>query len=113
MGRFRSCGGTLSHADLLHTACHHIARQICRALPAKPAQILVTGGGAYHTFLMNLCRLYRPEIQWIIPEAQVVESKEALVFAWLGLRVLEGKSNTLSAMTGGAQGLICGSVHIY
>jgi anhydro-N-acetylmuramic acid kinase len=100
-------------ADLLHTACHHIAQQICVAIPADCQQVLVTGGGAYHDFLMQCLRFYRPNTEWVIPDARVVESKEALVFAWLGLRVLEGKGNVLHRLTGGAAGLVAGSVHLY
>jgi anhydro-N-acetylmuramic acid kinase len=97
----------------LHTACHHIAQQMSSALPLNTAQVLVTGGGAYHDFLMQCLRFYRPDTEWVIPEARVVESKEALVFAWLGLRVLQGKGNVLHRLTGGAAGLVAGSVHLY
>ncbi|WP_299782738.1 anhydro-N-acetylmuramic acid kinase [uncultured Formosa sp.] len=79
--------------DVLRTCVEHIAIQIAKILPvSKPASLLITGGGAYNSFLikrlqsLSICNI-------IIPNDAVVEYKEALIFGLLGILKLRGEVN--------------------
>jgi anhydro-N-acetylmuramic acid kinase len=89
-------------ADLLATCCEHAAIQIgraCEADSANPGTLLVTGGGALNTHLIERIRVHaQPRI--VIPEPAVIHYKEALVFAFLGLLRWLDRSNCLASVTG-------------
>lgn len=91
---------TLSVEDVLHTFCHHIAYQIVKGLPNASGKILITGGGAYNDFLIELIAHYGPELEVILPDALTIEFKEALLFGLLGLLRYQGKINVLCSVTG-------------
>jgi anhydro-N-acetylmuramic acid kinase len=86
--------------DKLGTFTEHVAYQIALALPNKKGSLLVTGGGAYNDFLMERIQHYLPEMKIIIPEKKVLEFKEALIFALLGILKLRDEINVLSSVTG-------------
>ena len=90
----------LSIADVLRTFTEHIAIQIANEINAKQdATVLITGGGAYHHFLIE-------RLQWhtkntlIIPDNLIVEYKEALIFGLLGVLKLRDEVNCLESVTG-------------
>ncbi|WP_017730308.1 anhydro-N-acetylmuramic acid kinase [Nafulsella turpanensis] len=98
---------TLSTNDLLHTFCLHIAEQLYLALlPLAPVvqkqKLLLTGGGAFNTFLIDLLKekLEPLNIMVVVPERQIIEYKEALIFALLGVLRLRGEINCLASVTG-------------
>ncbi|MFV8326970.1 anhydro-N-acetylmuramic acid kinase [Flavobacterium sp. ZS1P14] len=86
--------------DKLHTFTEHVALQIALALPNKSGSLYATGGGAYNDFLMERIQSYLPEMKIIIPSAKILEFKEALIFALLGVLKLRGEINVLSSVTG-------------
>lgn len=102
-----------SAEDLLNTFCHHIAQQIRLSLEpfsgANQQSLLVTGGGAYNTFLIKLLQeeLKTLDIKVVIPGKQILEYKEALIFALLGVLRIRGEVNTLASVTG-ARANSCG-----
>lgn len=78
----------------------HSARQIARQLKQEGCQsALVTGGGAHNKHLIN-----RIETHWgkalSLPSPELIDFKEALVFAYLGSLCLQGRVNVLAAVTG-------------
>ncbi|NCP85701.1 MAG: anhydro-N-acetylmuramic acid kinase, partial [Bacteroidetes bacterium] len=87
--------------DLLRTYTEHIAQQLAQNLRAHKS-VLVTGGGAYNQFLikrvkgLSYCEL-------ILPPSDLIEFKEALIFAFLGLLRLENKVNCLKSVTGASK----------
>ena len=90
----------LSVEDMLATFVEHIALQIALGVSHLPkGKILVTGGGARNKFLMERLQA-RTKHEVVVPEKQIIDYKEALVFAFLGLLRLEGKTNVLSSVTG-------------
>ena len=90
----------LSIADRLATFVEHIALQISIPISLLPkGKILVTGGGARNKFLMERLQA-RTKHEVVIPEKEIIDYKEALIFAFLGLLRLEGKTNVLSSVTG-------------
>lgn len=91
---------TISIEDKLHTFTEHIALQTALALPTKKGSLLITGGGAYNDFLISRIQHYLPEMKLIIPENKILEFKEALIFALLGILKLRDEINVLSSVTG-------------
>jgi len=86
--------------NILRTFVEHIALQLGNNLSAEvDAKVLVTGGGAYNTFLMErLSSLTKSSI--VIPDNNLIEYKEALIFALLGILKLRNEVNCLSSVTG-------------
>ena len=90
----------ISIEDKLHTFTEHIALQTALALPLKKGRLFITGGGAYNDFLISRIQHYLPEMKLIIPENKILEFKEALIFALLGILKLREEINVLSSVTG-------------
>ncbi len=86
--------------DKLRTFIEHIAMQTSLALPNKKGSILITGGGAYNEFLIKRIQFHLPKMKIIIPDCKILEFKEALIFALLGVLKLRGEINVLSTVTG-------------
>ncbi len=93
--------------NLLHTATLHVARQAgrtLRELSSGQGQVLVSGGGALNTYLMEkLSEAAGSELKIVIPDPELIAYKEALVFALLGALRLEGQSNVLASVTGASR----------
>lgn len=89
--------------DQLNTFSEHIAMQIALSLPAKEGTLLITGGGAYNTFLIERIQFYLKKIKIVIPENKTIEFKEALIFALLGVLRLRNEINVLASVTGAAK----------
>jgi anhydro-N-acetylmuramic acid kinase len=88
----------LSVQDKLRTAYEHIAIQIAKATPAT-GKMLVTGGGAFNSLLIDRIKKHsKSEI--VVPEKIIVDYKEALIFAFLGLLRFLGENNCLASVTG-------------
>jgi anhydro-N-acetylmuramic acid kinase len=89
--------------DLLSTFTHHISEQITATFQAIQAKkILVTGGGAYNTFLISLLNQTTNTAVYI-PDTLLVNYKEAMIFAFLGVLRKLGLTNTLKEVTGSEQ----------
>lgn len=86
--------------DVLATVVEHIAIQISlETNRTSKARILVTGGGVYNTFLMDrIAACTNHEI--VVPEPEIVEFKEALIFGFLGVLKLRNEVNCLRSVTG-------------
>jgi len=90
----------LSVPDVLCTFCHHIAHQVSRCLGAQDTgPLLITGGGAHNRFLAELIQNRYPGTT-IVPQNELTDYKEALIFAFLGVLRLRGQVNCLSQVTG-------------
>ncbi len=96
--------------NVLRTLYEHIAFQIAKVI-GPGGKVLVTGGGAHNQFLIERLMEYcRAEI--IIPEITVVDFKEALIFAFLGLLRSQDKINCLSSATGARKDSSGGTVYL-
>lgn len=105
-------GANLSEVDLLRTFVEHVAIQIARVIEAKVAggRVLITGGGAYNSFLMERMQDYSLA-DLIIPDKQTIEFKEALIFAFLGVLKSENEINVLRSVTGAKEDSCSGVIH--
>ncbi|MDR9374172.1 MAG: anhydro-N-acetylmuramic acid kinase [Schleiferiaceae bacterium] len=97
-------------ADLMRTYVEHLARQMARELPPT-GSVLITGGGAYHHFLierleaLSKATLYRPE-------PALINYKEALIFSYLGLLRFHQENNVIGALTGAPRPHSSGTLHL-
>ena len=87
--------------DILHTYVEHIALKIAAVLRAN-SSVLVTGGGAYNTYLISRIK-HHSKAHIILPEPELIDYKEALIFAFLGLLRSEDKINCLASVTGASK----------
>lgn len=101
---------SLSVKDLLATATEHIAMQIAKSTEGIDAtKMLVTGGGAKNDFLIErISALSKHEV--VIPDTMIIDYKEALIFAFLGVLKMEGKTNVLSSVTGASSDSSSGKI---
>jgi anhydro-N-acetylmuramic acid kinase len=104
--------------DKLYTVSLHVADQLYKALSFIPAgdkpnlvpvirngiakrgkDVLVTGGGAKNRFLISLLKDITP-CNIVVPQENLIDFKEALIFAFMGVLKLKNKINCLSTATG-------------
>ena len=86
--------------DRMRTVYEHIAIQVARGTDGlKNGSILVTGGGTHNTFLMELLQQHN-RLQLVKPHHQLVDFKEALVFALMGALRSRRQVNCLASATG-------------
>ena len=99
------------------TFTEHVAQQISYILHAncsifKTQQMLVTGGGAFNGYLIErIHKFTKGNVDIIVPEAELIMFKEALIFAFLGLLRINGAVNSLSKVTGARKDSIGGAVY--
>jgi len=103
---------TISLNDKLATCVEYTAIQICETLNQYQLNsVLITGGGAYNTFLIErLKHYYEGTIE--IPSDEIIQFKEAIIFAYLGYLRLHEKTNTLSSVTKANRNSVGGSVYL-
>jgi anhydro-N-acetylmuramic acid kinase len=87
--------------DALATAAEHCAWAINKGIKEINAKkIFVTGGGVWNSHLLKrIAHYFEGEI--FVPKKEIVDQKEAICFAFLGIKKLRGEVNVLSSVTGG------------
>ena len=96
----------------LRTVVEHIAIQIAAVLNAHSIKsTLISGGGARNSFLIERIQNYY-EGKILIPDDELIEFKEAIIFSFLGYLYLENKSNCLAEVTGASQSVRSGTLHL-
>lgn len=89
--------------NVLATFTHHIAHQLAESLSGfNQGEVLLTGGGTFNDYLIERLQ-ERTKPQLIIPEEQLIEYKEALIFAFLGVLKLREENNVLKSVTGASK----------
>ena len=91
---------SLKTDDIISTFTEHIADQIAVVLNQNTIRnVLVTGGGVNNAYLMErIQRKTKCHIE--IPDQKLIDFKEALIFAFMGILRLENQINVLSSVTG-------------
>jgi len=111
----------LSNTDKLRTYTEHVAMQVGYAIQqltqqyrAVNGKMLVTGGGAFNSFLVkriqNAVEPFGVEV--VVPDAMLVNYKEALVMALIGVLRWREEYNVLHTVTGASRSSINGAVWI-
>jgi anhydro-N-acetylmuramic acid kinase len=113
--------------DALRTCTEHIAIQISETianssnfklqtsnLSDKPAalKLLATGGGAFNTFLIQQLqeKIKAENIEVVVPDAKLVNYKEALIMALIGVLRWRQEYNVLASVTGASRDSIGGAL---
>ena len=73
-------------------------------------KIMITGGGAYNKFLISLIKK-QSSTEIFIPDKKLVEYKEAVIFAFLGLLRFLKKENIFAEVTGSKANNIGGALY--
>lgn len=94
-----------STKNLLHTSIHHICEKVAQQVKLnsikKENSLFVTGGGALNHFLIEVLREKLGEsTKVVVPEKELIEFKEAVVFALMGALRMEQEVNVLRSVTG-------------
>ncbi|UEG51255.1 anhydro-N-acetylmuramic acid kinase [Ferruginibacter lapsinanis] len=108
---------SLSTEDALRTYVEHIAIQISRSFQniqhsTSNLKLLVTGGGAFNSFLIERLSYMLDHVEIVVPEKKIVEYKEALIMALIGVLRWREEVNVLSSVTGASQNSIGGALWI-
>lgn len=97
--------------DILRTYVDHISFQIGSCCQHE-GSMLLTGGGAKNKFLVSQIQKYCQQVKINVNDASLIEYKEAIIFAFLGLLRLEHNINCLSSVTGASADNIGGCVFV-
>ena len=84
--------------DVLRTFVEHVAIQISKSVGNKN-NIFITGGGVFNSFFIERLKEYSTT-EIIIPNSVIINYKEALIFALLGLLRVDNQVNCLKSVTG-------------
>ena len=80
-------------------------------IKGKGNKILITGGGAYNDYLIKKVKSYdKNKNDWKIPNDNLVNYKEALIFAFIGLLKQINKKNILKSVTGSSENISSGTI---
>ena len=96
--------------DILNTLSNHIANQISNNLYGVK-KVLVTGGGAYNDYLIEIIES-KTNCKIIIPPNDIIEFKEALIFAFLGVLRNQNINNCYSSVTGASKDHSSGKIYL-
>ena len=97
--------------DLLRTFTEHFAIQISNSTDRnRGKKILLSGGGTRNEFFVERLRAIIGH-QLIIPEPNIIDFKEALLFAFLGVLRIRGEVNCLATVTGASRDSCSGAVY--
>lgn len=102
-------------ANILHTLSKHFAFQIAESIKKSQKvetdpKVLITGGGAYNSFLIE-CLKAQSKANFILPNDELINYKEALIFAYLGVLRMQDQVNVLSEVTGASRDSIGGAIY--
>jgi anhydro-N-acetylmuramic acid kinase len=100
----------LSVTDLLHTFSNHFAEQISDNIDTN-SKVLITGGGAYNDYLIQRIKDLT-DCKIDIPESNIIEYKEALIFGFLGVLRDLNINNCYSSVTGAKKDHCSGKIII-
>lgn len=107
-------GGNYTVEDRLRTAVEHIGIQIANALHHSPGTtMLTTGGGALNHLLIETIEehISRHGIHVVVPDESIIQFKEAIIFAFLGLLRNLNRVNVFASVTGAASDSCSGAVY--
>ena len=86
--------------NVLATFTEHIAIQISKVFNENQLKkVLVTGGGAFNAYLIEKLK-EKTTSEIIIPDEKIINFKEALIFALMGVLRLNNEVNVLCSATG-------------
>ncbi|MBC7901951.1 MAG: anhydro-N-acetylmuramic acid kinase [Gemmatimonadaceae bacterium] len=113
----------LSVPDTLRTFVEHIVQQIAIAVEdglsmpdaeanANGYSIFITGGGAHNSFMVErLAALLKPmNVSVVVPDADLINYKEAIIMALMGVLRWREEYNVIPSVTGASRDSINGAL---
>ncbi|MBR9920990.1 MAG: anhydro-N-acetylmuramic acid kinase [Bacteroidetes bacterium] len=100
-----------SVADKLHTTTQHIAWHISEALRGIEGKILLSGGGAHNTYLVQCLQNHLGD-SLFIPKPEVIDYKEAALTALVGFFRLEQIPAPICELTGASRNAVPGALYL-
>ncbi len=107
----------LTCEDALCTYVEHISMRVAAAVANCKAaygntQMLVTGGGACNTYLVEKISSYlkKYDVSVFVPDESTIHFKEAIIMAFMGVLRWRGEVNVLSSVTGSSASSIGGAL---
>lgn len=103
-------------ANMMATFVEHIAMQITKSIDdiktchGASLQMLITGGGAKNKFLVERIQSHTQH-HVVVPSNDIIDYKEALVFAFLGLLRSRNEINVLKSVTGADSDSSSGTIY--
>lgn len=98
--------------DRLRTVSEHVALRIAAELERHGVrEVLVTGGGAHNTLLLERMRALSGAVLEV-PGPLLVDFKEAYLFALLGLLRWRGEANAAASVTGAGRDSVGGALYL-
>ncbi len=89
--------------NIIATFTEHIAEQIAKVFSDNQLKtVLVTGGGTFNTYLLEKIR-GKSQTELIVPDENIINFKEALIFAFMGVLRLRNEVNVLCSATGSSE----------
>lgn len=86
--------------NILATFTEHIAIQISKVFNENQLKrVLITGGGTYNAYLIEKLKV-KSNTEIILPDDDIINYKEALIFGLMGLLRVRNEVNVLSSATG-------------
>ena len=90
------------------TVTEYLAQKIANEV-STDSTVLITGGGAYNSFLISKIKKYS-KAKIVKATTELVEFKEALIFGFLGVLKMEDIPNCLSSVTGAREDVVGGVI---
>jgi anhydro-N-acetylmuramic acid kinase len=98
--------------DKLRTFVEHIASQVARVVGnTDTSTLLITGGGAFNGFLTERIR-EKTQLTLVLPDPLIINFKEALIFAFLGVLRWRAEINCLKSCTGSSHDNVGGAIYL-
>jgi anhydro-N-acetylmuramic acid kinase len=89
--------------NIIATFTEHIAEQIAKVFNDNQLKtILVTGGGTFNAYLLEKIR-EKSQTELIVSDENMINFKEALIFAFMGVLRLRNEINVLCSATGSSE----------
>ena len=89
--------------NILASFTEHIAIQIAKVFNENHLKkVLVTGGGTFNSYLIEKIR-EKSATEIIIPDEKIINFKEALIFALMGVLRMNNEINVLCSATGSSE----------
>lgn len=105
----------LNNADIVATATHFTVESLAMSLEclnSAPDEIIVSGGGAQNSFLMDSLQLKLPSTKVAVTDEYGIPSnaKEAMCFAALANETLCGNPSNVASATGASASAVLGKI---
>jgi anhydro-N-acetylmuramic acid kinase len=99
--------------SVLRTLIEHFSSLISQVLNKElqpEDKTMISGGGAKNSFFISMLR-EKTKSQIILPENEVIDYKEAIIFAYLAMLRVMNRNNVLSSVTGAERNSVGGALY--